>query len=41
MLEWVVLDIKDKDKTPGLMYIGILWVKKLLGVLFETGFNRE
>ena len=40
-LEWVVLDIKDKDKTPGLTYVAISRVKKLSGILFERGFDRE
>jgi len=31
-LEWVVLDIKDKDKTPGLTYVAISRVKKLSGI---------
>ena len=37
----MALDIKDKDKMPGLIYVAILWVKKLSGILFERGFNRE
>ena len=40
-LNWVVLDIKNKDKTAGPIYIGILQVKKLLGLIFERGFNKE
>ena len=39
ILNWVVLDIKEKDKTAGLTYIVILQVKKLLGLIFKYGFN--
>jgi hypothetical protein len=41
MLDWVVLDIKDKDKTAGLTYVAISRVKKLSGLLFERVFNKE
>jgi hypothetical protein len=37
----VVLDIKEKDKIAGLTYIAILRVKKLLGLMFKRGFNKE
>ena len=41
MLDRVVLDISRKECTIGLTYIGILRVKKLLGLIFERGFNKE
>ncbi len=41
ILNWVVLDIKDKDNIVGLIYIAVLWVKKLLGLMFEYRFNKE
>ena len=40
-LNRVVLDIKEKDKTAGLTYVAILRVKKLLGLIFERGFDKE
>ena len=41
MLDQVVLDISRKEYTAGLTYIGVLWVKKLSGLIFERGFNKE
>ena len=35
----MVLNIKGKDKIIGLIYIVILQVKKLLGLIFECGFD--
>jgi ATP-dependent DNA helicase PIF1 len=40
-LNRVVLDIKDKDNTAGLTYVAVSRVKKLLGIMFECGFNQE
>jgi ATP-dependent exoDNAse (exonuclease V) alpha subunit len=40
-LNWVVLDIKDKDNTAGLTYVAVSRVKKLSGIMFEYGFNQE
>ena len=40
-LNQAVLNISKKEHTIGLTYIGILWVKKLLGLIFERGFNKE
>jgi len=37
----VVLNIKEKDKIAGLTYIAISRVKKLLGLIFKRGFNKE
>ena len=37
----MVLDIKNKNKTVGLTYIVILWVKKFLGLIFKYKFNKE
>ena len=37
----MVLDIKEKDKIAKLIYIAILWVKKLLGLIFKYKFNIE
>ena len=37
----MVLDIKDKDNMAGLTYIVVLRVKKLLGLMFECGFDKE
>ena len=37
----MVLDIKDKDKIAGLIYVVILWVKKLSGLMFKCGFDKE
>jgi hypothetical protein len=37
----VVLDIKDKDNTAELTYIAVSRVKKLSGVMFECGFDKE
>jgi hypothetical protein len=41
ILNWVVLDIKEKDKIAGLTYIAISRVKKLLGLIFKRRFNIE
>ena len=41
ILNWVVLDIKEKDKTARLTYVVILRVKKLSGLIFKRGFNIE
>ena len=41
MLDWAVLDISRKERTIGLTYIGVSRVKKLLGLIFERGFNKE
>jgi ATP-dependent exoDNAse (exonuclease V) alpha subunit len=40
-LNQVVLNISRKECTVGLTYIGISWVKKLLGLIFKQGFNKE
>ena len=37
----MVLDISRKERTIGLTYIGVSRVKKLLGLMFEQGFNKE
>jgi len=37
----VVLDVKEKDKIARLTYVAISRVKKLLGLIFEYGFNIE
>ena len=37
----MVLDIKGRDKTVRLTYVAILRVKKLLGLIFKRGFNKE
>ena len=37
----MVLDIKDKNNTTRLTYIVVLRVKKLLGLIFKRGFNKE
>jgi hypothetical protein len=37
----VVLNISRKERTAGLTYIGVLQVKKLLGLIFERGFDKE
>jgi len=36
-----VLDINKKEHTTRLIYVGVLWVKKLSGLIFEWGFNKE
>jgi hypothetical protein len=40
-LNQIVLDISRKEHTTGLTYIGILQVKKLSGLIFKQGFNKE
>ena len=35
MLNWAVLDISKKECTAGLTYVGVLWVKKLSGLIFK------
>ena len=40
-LDWVVLDISRKECTAGLTYVGVSRVKKLLGLIFKQGFNKE
>jgi len=40
-LNWVVLDVKEKDKIAGLTYVAISRVKKLSGLMFERGFDME
>jgi ATP-dependent DNA helicase PIF1 len=40
-LNRVVLDIEDKDNTAGLTYVAVSRVKKLSGVRFERGFDKE
>jgi ATP-dependent exoDNAse (exonuclease V) alpha subunit len=37
----VVLDIKDKDNTAGLTYVAVSRAKKLSGLMFERGFDKE
>jgi hypothetical protein len=37
----MVLDISRKEHTIGLIYIGVSLVKKLLGLRFKRGFNKE
>ena len=37
----MVLNIQEKDKTAKLAYIVILWVEKLLGLMFKHEFNIE
>ena len=41
ILNWAVLDINRKEYTIRLTYIGILQVKKVLGLIFEQGFNKK
>ena len=36
-----MLDISRKEYIVGLTYIGVLRVKKLLGLIFKRGFNKE
>ena len=40
-LDRVVLDISRKNHTPGLAYVTISRVKKLSGLLFKKGFDKE
>ena len=40
-LNQVVLDIKNKNKTAGLTYVKISQIKKLSGLMFKHGFNKE
>jgi ATP-dependent exoDNAse (exonuclease V) alpha subunit len=40
-LNWVVLGIKDKYNTAGLTYVAVSRVKKLSGIMFERGFDKE
>jgi ATP-dependent exoDNAse (exonuclease V) alpha subunit len=40
-LNRVVLDIKDKDNIAGLTYVAVSRVKKLSGLMFERGFDKE
>ena len=40
-LNQVVLDISKKERTAGLTYVGISRVKKLSGLMFERGFDKE
>ena len=37
----MVLDIKNKNKMAGLIYIAISQVKKFLGFYFEQSFNKK
>ena len=37
----MVLNISKKERTAGLTYIGISQVKKLSGLIFERGFDKE
>ena len=41
MLDQAVLDISRKERTIGLTYVGVSRVKKLSGVLFKRGFDKE
>ena len=40
-LDQAVLDISRKEHIAGLTYVGVLRVKKLSGLIFEWGFNKE
>jgi ATP-dependent exoDNAse (exonuclease V) alpha subunit len=40
-LNRVVLDIKDKDNIAGLTYVAVSRVKKLSGLMFKHGFDKE
>jgi ATP-dependent exoDNAse (exonuclease V) alpha subunit len=41
ILNQAVLNISRKEHTIGLTYISISWAKKLLGLIFKQGFNKE
>ena len=40
-LDRAVLDISRKERTTGLTYVGVSRVKKLSGLIFERGFDKE
>ena len=41
ILDRVVLNISRKEHTAGLIYVGVSRVKKLSGLIFERGFDKE
>jgi hypothetical protein len=41
MLNWAVLNISRKERTIGLIYVGVSRVKKLSGLMFKQGFDKE